>query len=268
MLTLSALVLAVALFGAEARFPYIIGGKESYKGRWPHQVSLQMKQDGNFQHACGASILNGRWILTAAHCVMFSSDPSQYRVRLGMSQLSKEDYEQELGLEQIIEHPGWDMQTPGLPYDMALIKTTGPIDLANHYISTIPMATPLETYAGNEDCWISGWGRNDRNSMEPSDKLLEAHIPVLTTETCRRLYGWFGQIHPLGPTHVCMGEPAKEDIHACHGDSGGPLVCKRNGVYELVGVASRTGAYDCSKRPSVYMRVSAFLDWINPIIAN
>ena len=50
------------------------------------------------------------------------------------------------------------------------------------------------------------------------------------------------------------------------GDSGGPLVCKRNGIYELVGVASRTGAADCSTRPSVYTRVSKYVDWINSLI--
>ena len=50
------------------------------------------------------------------------------------------------------------------------------------------------------------------------------------------------------------------------GDSGGPLVCNRDGRYELVGVSSRTGSVNCSDRPSVFTRVSKFIDWIDSVI--
>jgi len=265
----SALILIAGVLTAEARSPYIIGGVVSSKGRWPHQVSLQMTRQGSpYQHGCGGSILNEKWILVAAHCVMYSKKVEDYKVRLGMFQLSLADYEQELGIAEIIEHPKWDMYTPGMPYDMCLLKVDGTIDLSNKYVSAIPMGVPSETYAGNKDCWISGWGRDDRNSKLPSDMLKEYNIPVITTEYCMKLYGWFGRIHPLGIEHICMGGPETPDIHACHGDSGGPMVCKRNGQYELVGVASRTGSPQCSKRPSVYMRVSTFRSWIEETISN
>merc|ERR1711970_93408 len=108
---------------------------------------------------------------------MMSGLPSDYRVRLGMFQLSAGDFEQELAVKDIFNHPKWDLYTPGIPYDMALLKVDGTIDLKNPYISAIPMGTPSETYAGNPDCWISGWGRSDRSTNVPSDYLLEAHVP-------------------------------------------------------------------------------------------
>lgn len=45
----------------------VVGGKNAEIGQFPHQVSLQ-RSDGS--HTCGGSILNERYILTAAHCVV------------------------------------------------------------------------------------------------------------------------------------------------------------------------------------------------------
>ena len=46
--------------------PYIVNGQRAARGAWPWQVML--KFNGTFQ--CGGVVLNDRWILTAAHCVV------------------------------------------------------------------------------------------------------------------------------------------------------------------------------------------------------
>ena len=56
------------------------------------------------------------------------------------------------------------MQTPGLPNDLCLLETKGTIDLNNQYVAAVPLAVDSETYAGNPDCWISGWGRDGKYS--------------------------------------------------------------------------------------------------------
>merc|ERR1712227_262006 len=93
MLVTALLFVSAALIGAEARSSYIINGQVSEKGAWPWQVSMAMysKKNEKFNHACGGSVLNERWVLVAAHCVMYSKQPKNYKLRFGGFSLSEND---------------------------------------------------------------------------------------------------------------------------------------------------------------------------------
>lgn len=54
------------------------------------------------------------------------------------------------------------------------------------------------------------------------------------------------------------------------GDSGGPLNCQaENGSWEVRGIVSFGSGLSCNtlKKPAVYTRVSAYIDWINEVRA-
>ncbi|CAJ0957786.1 unnamed protein product [Ranitomeya imitator] len=60
-------------------------------------------------------------------------------------------------------------------------------------------------------------------------------------------------------------------LHFPVGDSGGPLNCQAsNGSWEVHGIVSFGSGISCNyeKKPTVFTRVSAFLDWINDKIVN
>src|SRR6185369_2607254 len=50
--------------------PKIVGGKPAPAGAFPWQVSLGVSwiADPFSAHFCGGSVLNEKWIITAAHC--------------------------------------------------------------------------------------------------------------------------------------------------------------------------------------------------------
>ena len=58
------------------------------------------------------------------------------------------------------QHPEFSLLNPGAPNDLALLRLSEAADLDNDYISTVALGSPDIEYAGNPDCYMSGWGRN------------------------------------------------------------------------------------------------------------
>ena len=51
-------------------------------------ASLQHLVNGNYQHMCGATIINKDWILTAAHCVKEINNVSDLKLIFGTNRLN------------------------------------------------------------------------------------------------------------------------------------------------------------------------------------
>ncbi|XP_067245917.1 trypsin-2-like [Chanodichthys erythropterus] len=221
----------------------IIGGYECPPHSQPWQVYLT---DGLID--CGGSLINKRWVVSAAHCNFLRS---RLIVHLGKHNVYiTEGTEQQIRVEKMIPHLKYNDQPHN--NDIMLIKLRKPAIL-NKYVKPIPLTTNCSS--AGEQCLVSGWGKTEVGSASVLQCL---NLPVVSRMLCKRAYGTL-----ITDNMFCAGfmEGGKD---SCKGDSGGPVVCNGN----LKGVVSFGKGCAQPGFPGVYAEVCRYTDWIKNIITN
>ncbi|XP_071954226.1 serine protease 27-like [Antedon mediterranea] len=232
--------------------PRIIGGEDSDQGEWPWMVSLQY----NNQHICGASVINEKWAVTAAHCINRNIDA--YSIVAGERDINDGERDlndgERIDVEEIIIYPYYNDYTSDS--DIALILLATPLTFNDNIQPICYSDTKFEP---GTQCYVAGWGVSGDGSL-PSI-LQYTNVPLVDIEECRRnLSG-----STVTDNMICAGHP-EGGKDSCQGDSGGPLMCVNGSTWHLVGITS--WGYGCAEPnfPGVYTRVSQFVDFINFIL--
>lgn len=245
--------------------PFITGGYPITASQAPYQASLQL--DGS--HICGCSILNNKWLITAAHCVK-NMPILSLKVKTGFSNLVSPTLNSAtFNLSQIVIHPNYNSPTL-LNNDIALIRIDGNINF-NPDTQPIQLVGATDNLtADGQSTKVSGWGWTTPNSNAVSNQLMMVNVPIISNTTASAQLDISYPNHTLVTTNmVATGSIGAIRQGACHGDSGGPLVATTStGVLKQIGLVS-WGVPDCigyPNSPSIYTKVQNYLPWVNQYI--
>jgi len=238
-------------------------------GEYPWHVGILATVDGDTDYVCGGALLDGRHILTAAHCIK-SFYPHELLVRVGDWDVNTEMEvysHMDIAISDVFIHERFFAGS--LHNDIAVLRLARKLpwdDLPQ--VSPICLPHPQESYTGQK-CWVTGWGKDAFHSGgKLQARLQEVDVPVIGHKKCERILKreGVGKRFQLHPGWLCAGGESGKD--ACSGDGGGPLVCQGHGEsMELAGLVS--WGIGCGKEgvPGVYTNVAAYVNWIKETVS-
>ncbi|XP_066591878.1 transmembrane protease serine 9-like [Prorops nasuta] len=227
----------------------IVGGQTTRMNEFPWMARLSYLN----KFYCGGTLINDRYVLTAAHCVK-GFMWFMIKVTFGEHDRCNEKNPETKFVVRVLSG---EFSFLNFDNDIALLRLNERVPLSD---TIRPICLPSlrdNQYVGTKAI-ASGWGTLHEDGM-PSCLLQEVEVPVMSLQDCRNM-----SYSPrmISDNMLCAGY-AEGKMDSCQGDSGGPLIAERKDKkYELIGVVSWGNGCARPGYPGVYTRVTRYLDWI------
>jgi len=226
----------------------IVGGERTTIEAHPWQVLIRK----HGYHHCGGSLINERWVLTAAHCLQGHSGLD---VLVGSSSTRRYSRTKVIAIAGQVMHSQY--KSKGI--DIALIKLSKPVDLQSTKTRAVCLADSSNNF-DSQTCIASGWGATSENGFA-STYLRHVEVPIVSRSLCKYYMGY------VNPAMICAGHVAG-GRDSCQGDSGGPLICKgEDGSWVQAGVVSHGIGCARAKKFGFYTDVKQYRDWVEKKVA-
>lgn len=247
----------------------ILGGQFANLGEIPWHLLIKEPS------RAGASLINDRWAVTAAH-VVDQVEETSLRLYGGLVDGRAASTEPKFSdnknvvvieSEKIIIHPGYERNVrdrTNFDNDIALIRFSARVDLGPNLI---PICLPEGNVAmlENEQGTVSGWGVTERGV---SAKLKYTSMGVYSLKECQNTPN-LSPNKPMAFTDnmFCAGAEGKD---SCEKDSGGPFVLPTltasSGPFRLIGIVSWGSPCRQRRFKGYYTKVEKYAHWIKNTI--
>ncbi|EDS31178.1 elastase [Culex quinquefasciatus] len=213
----------------------IVRGWDTVPGSFPWHGAIYHRKGRSDSYACGGTLLNARFVMTADHCVKddngFVLSPKRIIVRLGLNNLNAPNLRNTQQHEVLTIHRV--PEANGKKNDVALLELSTEAQFDEFVqpacVNQEPAITGLLGTA-------VGWGFTESDELSPV--LKATRMPVVDTSQCiesnRDTFGL-----ALDSTLFCAGY-TNGSTAVCNGDSGGGLHVKRGSAWFVVGIISFT----------------------------
>ncbi|XP_039973441.1 complement C1s subcomponent-like [Xiphias gladius] len=248
----------------------ILGGRNANLGEIPWHLLIKEPNRG------GASLINDRWAVTAAHVVERAEETS---LRLygglvdGRTTSNRFSDVVVIDSERIIIHPSYNKgmfldKRTNFDNDIALIRFASRVNFGPNLI---PICLP-EVNRGlveNEQGTVSGWGMTEgRTNLVTSRMLKYAHIGVYSQNECQNTpYTSTNSRMIFTENMFCAGASGKD---SCQKDSGGPFILPMlstgRAPYYLTGIVSWGSPCEERRFKGYYTKVENYVEWIKETI--
>ncbi|XP_036326548.1 venom protease-like [Rhagoletis pomonella] len=233
----------------------IVGGQTAGVSEYPWMARLSYFN----RFYCGGTLINDRYVLTAAHCV---KGFMWFMIKVTFGEHDRCNDKERPETRFVLRAFSQKFSFSNFDNDIALLRLNDRVPITS-FIRPICLPRAFERndlFIGTKGM-ATGWGTLKEDG-KPSCLLQEVEVPVLDNEHCVAQTNYTQKM--ITKNMMCAGYPGVGERDSCQGDSGGPLVRMRpdDKRFEQIGIVSWGNGCARPNYPGVYTRVTKYLDWI------